>query len=160
MDFLIPAKQRYYSKDNSEKILKKLSRAINTTTLSSRHELLCLFDGILSTTPCCYWDKSIYSQVISKLEALPQQNPRMTIDEMTMQHFQIGYSTYKQVTDIINDLSDLNDSPEIKNRQYRIPTYISIVEGCLTNLIRFIAFAFKSDHNERLLLSLQVKSLM
>ena len=51
MDFLISAKQRYYSKDNSEKILKKLSRAINTTTLSSRHELLCLFDGILSTTP-------------------------------------------------------------------------------------------------------------
>ena len=53
MDFLIPAKQRYYSKDNSEKILKKLSEAINEVTLSSRHELLCLFDGILSTTPCC-----------------------------------------------------------------------------------------------------------
>lgn len=139
MDFLIPAKQRYYSKDNSEKILKKLSEAINTTTLSSRHELLCLFDGILSTTPCCYWDKSIYSQVVFKLEVLPQQNPRMTINEMTMEHFLIGYSTYKQVTDIINDLSNLNDSPEIKNRQYRIPTYISIVEGCLTNLFRFIA---------------------
>lgn len=139
MDFLIPAKQRYYSKDNSEKILKKLSEAINEVTLSSRHELLCLFDGILSTTPCCYWDKSIYSQVISKLETLPQQNFGMIIDEMAMEHFLIGYGTYKQVTDIINDLSGLNDSPEIKNRQYRIPTYISIVEGCLTNLFRFIA---------------------
>lgn len=27
----------------------------------------------------------------------------------------------------------------MKNRQYRIPTYVSIVEGCLTNLYRFIA---------------------
>lgn len=139
MDFLIPAKQRYYSKDNSEKILKKLSEAINEVTLSSRHELLCLFDGILSTTPCCYWNKNIYSQVISKLEPLPQQNSGMIIDEMAMEHFLIGYGTYKQVIDIINDLSGLNDSAEIKNRQYRIPTYISIVEGCLTNLFRFIA---------------------
>ena len=27
----------------------------------------------------------------------------------------------------------------MKNRQYRIPTYVSIVEGCMTNLYRFIA---------------------
>lgn len=44
-----------------------------------------------------------------------------------------------QVTNVINDLSGPNDSPAMKNRQYRIPTYVSIVEGCLTNLYRFIA---------------------
>ena len=44
-----------------------------------------------------------------------------------------------QVTNVINDLSGLNDSPAMKNRQFRIPTYVSIVEGCLTNLYRFIA---------------------
>ena len=98
MDFLIPAKQRYYSKDNSEKILKKLSEAINEVIFRVDMNCFAYFDGILSTTPCCYWDKSIYSQVISKLETLPQQNFGMIIDEMAMEHFLIGYGTYKQVT--------------------------------------------------------------
>ncbi|RRK36897.1 hypothetical protein EBB54_00060 [Schaedlerella arabinosiphila] len=53
--------------------------------------------------------------------------------------FLAGYNAYMQVTNVINDLSGPNDSPAMKNRQYRIPTYVSIVEGCLTNLYRFIA---------------------
>ena len=46
--------------------------------------------------------------------------------------------SFTELTKVIQDLSPLNDSPAIKNRQYRIPTYISIVEGCLTNLFHFI----------------------
>ena len=62
----------------------------------------------------------------------------VNLDDDIMEHFLIGYKTYQQITDIINDLEKLNDGPEIKNRLYRLPTYISIVEGCLTNLYRFI----------------------
>lgn len=139
MDYLQACKLRYYAQDNSEIIIKKVRKDLDPSITSCRHELLCIFNDMLTITPCCYWNKSVYTQTITQLNKIATQKLDITIDEIMIEHFLIGYHTYAQVSDIINDLSELNDSPAIKNRQYRIPTYISIVEGCLTNLFRFIA---------------------
>lgn len=138
MDYLLAAKMRYYSKDGSENIINRLNKELPANISTCKHELLCLFDDIVSNVPCCYWNKEIYAQTLTQSQMLIQENPDIVVDESMMEYFLIGYNTYTQVTSIINDLSGLNDSPAIKNRQYRIPTYISIVEGCLTNLFRFI----------------------
>ena len=139
MDFLQACSLRYYGKDNSEVIMEKVRKNLDSTMMSCKHELLCIFNDILTNTPCCYWNKAVYAQTYSQLENIASQKPDITIDETMMEYFLIAYHTYTQVSEIINDLSGLNDSQTIKNRQYRIPTYISIVEGCLTNLFHFIA---------------------
>ena len=41
--------------------------------------------------------------------------------------------------EVITDLRNFNVSSEIKTRLYRIPTYTSILEGCLANFFRVIA---------------------
>ncbi|MFR0840114.1 MAG: SEC-C metal-binding domain-containing protein [Dorea longicatena] len=138
MDYLSAAKMRYYSKDNSENIIKNLNKKLSANISACKHEFLCLFNDILSNTPCCYWNKDIYDQTLQQSQSLLRENPDIVVNEAMMEYFLIGYNTYTQVTSIINDLSGLNDNPLIKNRQYRIPTYVSIVEGCLTNLFRFI----------------------
>ena len=119
-------------------VLKKINSKLNCSLKSCRLELVCLFDDLLNNIPCCYWDKSIYKQTISQLEILLKNNPLIIIDESIMEHFLIAYNTYNEITSIINDLSNFNNNQIIKNRQYRIPTYVSIVEGCLANLFRFI----------------------
>lgn len=137
MDFLTVATMRYYSKGQSQEVTELVKNNVNVNISSVESELLCIFHDILTKEPCCYWDKSIYNQTYTQLINYCS-GKRIDINADIIEHFLIGYRTYNQVTDIINDLEKLNDSPEIKNRLYRIPTYISIVEGCLTNLFRFI----------------------
>lgn len=138
MDYLEYCKLRYYGKDDSASILEKMRKELDPDITFCEHELLCIFNDVLTNIPCCYWNKEICIQTISGLENIINQKPEIIINESIMEYFLIAYHTYIQVSEIINDLSGLNDSHTIKNRQYRIPTYINIVEGCLTNLFRFI----------------------
>ena len=48
------------------------------------------------------------------------QSTAICLNDEIAEHFLIGYNTYRQITDIINDLENLNDSHEIKNHLYRI----------------------------------------
>lgn len=139
MDCLTYCRETYFSQDNSEIILKQVQNKLNKDIDSISSGMLCIFDDAINREPSCYWNKTVYQQTYSELESLfnAQASP-VKLDEEIMEHFLIGYNTYRQITDIINDLSKLNDNPEIKNRLYRIPTYVSIVEGCLTNFFRVI----------------------
>lgn len=41
----------------------------------------------------------------------------------------------EKLVEVITDLRNFNVSSEIKTRLYRIPTYTSILEGCLANFL-------------------------
>lgn len=139
MDFLSAAKYRYYGKDDSQNILQKVNREIHQNMSACEHELLCIMNEVISLEPCCYWNRHVFNQTDAALQSIATQLPTLSIDDTIFEFFLSGYNAYMQVTNVINDLSGLNDSPAMKNRQFRIPTYVSIVEGCLTNLYRFIA---------------------
>lgn len=139
MDFLSAAKYRYYGKDDSQNILQKVNREIHKNMSACEHELLCIMNEVISLEPCCYWNRHVFNQTDAALQSIATQLPTLSIDDTIFEFFLSGYNAYMQVTNVINDLSGLNDSPAMKNRQFRIPTYVSIVEGCLTNLYRFIA---------------------
>lgn len=138
MDFLFAAKLRYYAHDNSDAILQKVNSAISRNITNCRHELLCVLDDIVSIEPCCYWNKHVFEETEKNLQRLAQEGTQLCIDDEIFELFLSGYNAYRQITNVINDLSCVSDSPSMKNRQYRIPTYVSIVEGCLTNLYHFI----------------------
>ncbi|MFT4106110.1 MAG: SEC-C metal-binding domain-containing protein [Lacrimispora sp.] len=139
MDYITAAKIRHYSKNRASEISKLVKEKLDSNICFIAPEFLCIFYDTLTKEPCCYWNNAVYRQTYSQLDTLFKENstPIFFYDEL-IEHFLIGYHTYQQITNIINDLEKLNDSHEIKNRLYRIPTYISIVEGCLTNLFRFI----------------------
>lgn len=139
MDFLSAAKYRYYGKDDSQNILQKVNREIPQNISACKHELLCIMNEVINFEPCCYWNRQVFNQTDSALQSIATKLPALSIDDTIFEFFLTGYNAYMQVTNVINDLSGLNDSPAMKNRQFRIPTYVSIVEGCLTNLYRFIA---------------------
>lgn len=133
------SKLRYYSKDNSTAILAQTQKTLSSDIKQISHEMLCIFEDTITIEPSCYWDDLAYKQTINQLNILYRSQPnQINLNEEILEHFFIGYHTYKQITEIINALDNLNDNEEIKNRLYRIPTYISVVEGCLTNLFRVI----------------------
>lgn len=139
LNCLTYCKTKYYLQDNFKFILTQVKDKLNKDITTVSHEMLCIFTDLINKEPSCYWDKNVYQQTYSQLENLFDGHATsININDEIMEHFLIGYHTYRQITGIINDLSKLNDNPEIKNRLYRIPTYISIVEGCLTNLFRVI----------------------
>lgn len=138
MDFSTINRIRYYY-GTADETVKMMKENLDAQVVSCRRELVWLFNRFLSNAPSNYWDRNAYEQTILQLENTVAQHTEIVIDDLMMEHFLIAYHTHLQVTEIINDLSGLNDSAAIKDRQYRIPTYISIVEGCLTNLFRFIA---------------------
>lgn len=138
MNLLEKCKYIYYSQYTSENLLSKMKDKLSLNISNISHEMLCIFYDGLNKEPSCYFNKDVYEKTYNELEKLYYKYNNICLNEQIMEHFFIGYNTYKQITDIINDLSQLNDNPEIKNRLYRIPTYVSIVEGCLTNLYRVI----------------------
>ncbi len=138
MDFSTICRVQYYQ-GTADETIKMMKENLDARVVSCRRELVWLFNYLLSNAPSNYWDKNAYGQTVRLLENAVAQNSEIVISDLMLEHFLIAYHTYLQVTEIINDLSGLNDSEAIKDRQYRIPTYISIVEGCLTNLFRFIA---------------------
>lgn len=138
MSFLFAAKYRYYYGADSEAIIDNLNRNIPRKITKCEHGMTCIFIDMIETEPCCYWNRLVFNEIETGLQKLLSDNPSVTVEDDQFELFIAGYNAYVQVTKVIQDLSPLNDSPAIKNRQYRIPTYISIVEGCLTNLFHFI----------------------
>lgn len=139
MDYFEACKARYYSKGNKNEVIQELNSRLKLKVNRISNGFLCLFNEILFNEPNYYWNQQIFEQTYKELEDLYKLNPQLiTFDENILEHFLIGYHTYSQLSEIVKDLSQLNDNPIIKNRLYRIPTYISIVEGCLTNLFRGI----------------------
>lgn len=139
VDCFLACKARYYSKGNKDEVVQELSSKLKIDVKHIADEFLCLFNELLFNEPNYYWNQQIFEQTYKALEDLFKLNQQLIdFDETILEHFLIGYHAYSQLSDIVKDLSGLNDSPIIKNRLYRIPTYISIVEGCLTNLFRGI----------------------
>ena len=101
-------------------------------------EFICIFYDVLTKVPCKYFDKDIFLKTIDKFDELIS-NCTIEISDDMLECYFLGLNTYEQITEVINDFSKLNFSSEIKNRQYRIPTYTSLAEGCLANLYRFFA---------------------
>lgn len=138
MNFLFAAKYRYYYDADSAAIIDNLNHNIPRKITKCEHGMTCIFKDMIEKEPCCYWNRLVFDEVETGLQKLLSDNPSVTVEDDQFELFITGYNAYVQVTKVIQDLSPLNDSPAIKNRQYRIPTYISIVEGCLTNLFHFI----------------------
>ncbi|MGE7920646.1 YecA family protein [Viridibacillus sp. NPDC093762] len=94
---------------------------------------------IINEAPSYYFDTNVYRETLTELDkVISTDSDKLNINSEILEHFYIAFDTYKQVTETINDLSDISMNHQLKNRLYRLPTYISIVEGCLTNLYRTI----------------------
>ena len=133
MDNMLFCHQYFYNNDQSGDILREVKKRVAPEVVSVSREMLNIFHMILSEEPCCYWNKVAFSTTYSELEKLFAKDP-FVISGDVFESFIIGYNTYCQISEVIRDISQLNDYPAIKNRLYRIPTYISILEGCLANL--------------------------
>lgn len=103
-------------------------------------EFQLIFNKMLYTDPCSYWNKAVYSQTSSLLEVLfKSHGSQLEIDERTFNYFLMGYNSYCQLSDIILDLRNFSLTQEIKTRLYRLPTYTALLESCLSNFLRVIA---------------------
>ena len=133
-------KAKYYSEYNSEKLLNVVQEKISSDITGIEHEMIYIYHKILFSDPCYYWDKGVLDNTIQLIEELYSNNSSaLSIDEDIFNYFLMGYNSYWQLTEVITDLRNFNISSDIKTRLYRIPTYTSILEGCLANFYRVIA---------------------
>ncbi|MGO5066606.1 MULTISPECIES: YecA family protein [unclassified Clostridium] len=134
-------KDNFYSQFDSDKLLDQINKNINSFITEISHEMLYLLDKIVTTDPCSYWNTSVCAQVYELLEDLYNNHSgTFEIDETIFEYFLMGYNSYSQLSEIILDLRNFNISQEIKTRLYRLPTYTAILESCLSNFLRVIAF--------------------
>lgn len=136
--YKIYADIQYKKEFDIERFLERVNNSIPYKLTSLKRGLICLFNDVIFNEPSCYYNKEILSQTIENLNDLIKSNPSVRINNEMMELFIAAYNAYIQITSVINELSGLNERNTIKNRLYRLPTYVSIVESCLTNLFRFI----------------------
>jgi len=95
---------------------------------------------MLYKDPCTYWNKDVFTQTYTQLESLFKSHGNLLeIDESIFNYFLMGYNSYCQISDIIMDLRNFNLMQETKTQLYRLPTYTTLLESCLSNFLRVIA---------------------
>lgn len=130
---------KYYQEFDTEKLLKEVQEKLNPSISRVEKEFQSVFHKLLHEEPCNYWNKDVYNQTIALLENLFQMHSQqIEIDEGVFNFFLMGYNAYSQISDTIVDLKNFNLAQDIKTRLYRLPTYTSLLEGCLSNLLRVI----------------------
>ena len=130
---------RYYSKFDKEKILQDYNKKSNEDLNEFLDDFSYIFYYILNTRPCYYWNDSVRKELVEKISYIIKNN-NIKIDSNILHYFIIAYDTYQQITEVMQDISNLTLDEKLKNRLYRIPIYISITEGCLTNLYKAIVY--------------------
>lgn len=142
-------KSKYYSQFNLDKLLIEVQNKISSNISNISPEMIYIYHKILSRYPCYYWDNYVLNQTMLLLEKVySSYTLSLSIDENIFNYFLMGYSSYCQLTEIVADLRNSNISSEIKTRLYRIPTYTSIVEGCLSNFFRVIVLLLGQAKNK------------
>lgn len=131
---------KYYNEYEASVLLTEVQHNVDSSITSINKEFIYIFHRMIHTEPCSYWDKNVYTEVSSLLESLYQaHSSQLKIDEETFNYFSMGYNAFCQISETICDLGNFNLSQELKTRLYRLPTYTSILESCLSNFLRVIA---------------------
>lgn len=131
---------KYYNEYDSSVLLNEVQKNIDSSISCLNKEFLYIFYKMLNIEPCSYWNNDVYKETYSQLENLYKTNAnQLNIDENIFNYFVMGYNAYCQISETIIDLSNFNLTQEIKTRLYRLPTYTSILESCLSNFLRVIA---------------------
>ena len=126
---------RYYSDNENKK--SQIEKKINISKENINDKIFPIFNYILYTEQSVYWDKAVYNQVYDELSLIIKNNS-IVFNEDFIEYFLYGYNSYKQITEIMIDMENMNLNDPIKTRLYRFPTYISILESILSNLYRAI----------------------
>lgn len=141
MDAFIEEVRRYYGKEyDVTPLLLGVQSSFSSSITEINPIFVALIDRLLNANPNKYWNRKTAHQVFDKLEScLSPGIPTFSFKEDAIEYFLMGYNAYVQLSETWADIHDFNISPETKTRLYRLPLYTSIVEGCLSNLLRFLA---------------------
>lgn len=141
-------RSQYYGSWHHE-VLESVQEHISRDVEYVEDEMLNLFYDFLHKEPYYYWQEEVYQQTVNNLESLKDNYPgELYITEDIIEYFLYGLNAYKQTVEVMNDIRKINYNPEIKTRIYRLPTYNSIVEGCLSNLYRSILLLLDQTTNK------------
>ena len=141
MTTFIEEARRYYEKEyDVTPLLLDVQSSFSSSITEIKPVFVALIDKLQNASPSKYWNRKTAHQVFDKLEScLSPGIPTFCFNEEAIEYFLMGYNAYEQLSETWADIHDFNISPEIKTRLYRLPLYTSIVEGCLSNLLRFLA---------------------
>lgn len=132
-------KMRYYNQYDSKQLLHQVQGKIDKNINHLSYEMLYVFWQMLNIDPCSYWKSSVFLQTYSILESLyKSHSQQINVDETIFGNYLTGYYSYVHLSKIILDLRNFNITQETKTQLYRLPTYISIIEGCISNFMRVI----------------------
>ena len=144
MNAFIEGAKLFYNKEyDVAPLVKQLQDSFDPSIAVIDPIFIAIIYRLLNESPRKYWNKDTAHQIFDKLESgfsSMSTSVIFSISEEAFEHFIMGYNAYEQLSETWTDVHDFNISPETKTRLYRLPMYTSLVEGCLSNLLRFLAY--------------------
>lgn len=119
-------------------ILEEAQSQLDNEITDIPTELLDIVYRFLYSRPENYWDKSIEDKTYTRFSEILDEYSSKNIPDIAWNYFFIAYNSFKGLTRVMNDMKNISESEEMKTRLYRIPTYVNIVEGCISNIYKFI----------------------
>lgn len=142
MKILQYAYQYFYTydenKDLIQETIEELSKNLNSNINDIRPELFHITNYFIKNKPQKYWDKDIAKKTYEELSKLLDSFEYSSIPDSAWEHFFISWNTFLGTTESMLETENISSYQETKTRLYRIPSYINILEGCLSNIYKFI----------------------
>lgn len=132
--------EQYYGLYNNEELKIKLEKEINMEVAHIESRFSSIFHMLLTESPATYWDRAVFRETYLNFAKLVKE---VKVDEFSyreeeFEYFLIGYHAYKQIVKNVKDLRDFNLADDTKVYLYQIPTYTSLLENVISNLLRII----------------------
>lgn len=122
----------YRSKMDEAALLEQFQQTTTQNLEQLDHHYAYVIWYILNMKPCLYFDHNIY-------EATVEQLISTTVTTEVLELFHTAFKNYRHLTTSIQEFSTSGFNSETKNKLYRLPTYVTLVDDCLTPLYKAIA---------------------
>jgi len=113
-------------------LLKQFQQTTTQNLEQLDHHYAYVIWYILNMKPALHFDNNIYQSTVEQLKST-------TATTEVLELFHTAFKNYRHLTTSIQEFSTSGFNSQTKNKLYRLPTYVTLVDDCLTPLYRAIA---------------------
>ena len=122
--------QLYRSKMDEAFLMNQFHEQTSTQLTQLNEQYAYAIWYILNIHPSSSFDKNSYTFTLNQVKNKPSTKD--------LRYFHTAFKTYRQLTETIQEFADAGFNPQTKNKLYRIPTYVSLLDDCLTPLLKLL----------------------
>ncbi|MNS04555.1 hypothetical protein D3C72_359190 [compost metagenome] len=120
------------------KILLQAKKEIDPQIQDIPIAWLHVINTFLNKEPYCLWNREVSEAIFHELEKIYSEIDDIDSLVPAFEYFFGAYFAFQDIANATQELENLYEASGTKTRMFRIPTYATILESCVSQLYKFV----------------------